>query len=100
MERSYRALSHNAASSIKHLELKNVVANKCSAWQSADFHVLLQGLSSFTISLRGGDNGAGWQINMVPGYLSFVSELNVYFFRYLHNVKYFSFVPPTTGRQG
>jgi hypothetical protein len=46
MERSYRALSRNPASGIKHLELKNVVAKKCSAWHLADFHALLQGLSS------------------------------------------------------
>jgi hypothetical protein len=67
MERSYRALSRNPASSIKHLELKNVVAKKCPAWHLADFHALLRGLSSFTISLSGGENGAGWQINTVEG---------------------------------
>ncbi|KAF2112233.1 hypothetical protein BDV96DRAFT_460731, partial [Lophiotrema nucula] len=100
IEQSYRALSRNSASSIKHLELKNVVAKKCSAWQLADFHTVLQGLSSFTISLRGGDNGAGWQINMVVGYLDFVSELNVYFFRHLSNVKHFSFAATGDGPPG
>jgi hypothetical protein len=100
MERSYRALSCNPPSSIKHLELKNVVAKKCSAWHLAEFQAMLQGLSSFTISLRGGDNGAGWQINMVQGYLAFVSELHVYFFRHLSNVKHFSFAATGDGPPG
>jgi hypothetical protein len=100
MEQSYRALSRNPASSIEHLELKNVVARKCSAWHLADFHALLQGLSSFTISLSGGDNGAGWQINTVIGYLEFVSELHVYFFRHLSNLKHFSFAATSDGPPG
>ncbi|KAF2847924.1 hypothetical protein T440DRAFT_352362, partial [Plenodomus tracheiphilus IPT5] len=91
MERSYRALSHTLAGSIKHLELKNVVAKKCSAWKLTEFHSMLQGLSSFTISVRGGDNGSGWQINPVKGYLNFISELDDTFFRHLSNVKHFKF---------
>jgi hypothetical protein len=100
MERSYKALSRNPASSIKHLKLQNVVPKKCSAWNLAEFQALLGGLSSFTISLRGGDNGAGWQINKVQGYLDFVAELHLYFFRYLSNVKHFSFAATDDGPPG
>jgi hypothetical protein len=100
MERSYRALSRNPASGIKHLELKDVMPKKCSAWNLADFQALLGGLSSFTISLRGGDNGAGWQINKVQGYLDFVAELHLYFFKHLSNVKHFSFAATDDGPPG
>jgi hypothetical protein len=100
MERSYRALSRNAAFTIKHLELKNVVARQCSAWNLADFHAVLQGLSSFTISLRGGDNGAGWQINKVEGYLDFIAELENYFFIHLSNVRHFGFAATEDGPPG
>jgi hypothetical protein len=35
------------------------------------------------ISLRGGDNGVGWQINKVPAYLTFVESLDSFFFKHL-----------------
>jgi hypothetical protein len=92
MERSYRALARNPASAIKDLELKNVVAKRCSAWNLPDFEALLEGLTSFTISLRGGDDGAGcWHINMCEGYRNFIQKLDACFFEHLRNVKQFSF---------
>lgn len=100
MERSYRALSCNPKATIKHLELKNVIAKKCSAWQLEGFRILLQGLTSFNISLRGGDNGAGWKVNKLEGYLEFVSELDAYFFRYLSHVKHFKFAATHDGPPG
>jgi hypothetical protein len=91
MERSYRALIRNSPSTIKHLELKNVSAKKCSAWKLPGFLSLLEGLTSFTMSLRGGNNGAGWHINMEQGYLDFIENLDDCFFRHLSNVKNFDF---------
>lgn len=99
-ERSYRALSQNPASSIKNLELKDIVTRKCSAWQRADFQALLQGLSTFTISLRGGDNGAGWQINKSQAYLDFIAELDIYFLEHLSSVKHFSLAATDDGPPG
>jgi hypothetical protein len=90
MRKSYRALSRNAASSIKHLELKDVTAKVCSAWKLTEFQDILQGLSSLTISFRGGDNGAVWMISMVFGYLDFISEPHVYFLEHLSYVKHLS----------
>jgi hypothetical protein len=100
MQRSYMALSRNPASSIQHLELRNVMAKRCSAWDSTEFHTLLQGVTSFTISLRGGDNGAGWQINKVEGYLDFVARLHVYFFKHLSKVKTLSLAATSDGPPG
>lgn len=97
MERSYRALSQSPPTSIRSLELKDVVAKKCSAWKLPEFHTLLQNLSSFSISLRGGDNGAGWQINKLGGYLEFVGELDSYFFQHLSTVKHFIFAATDDG---
>jgi hypothetical protein len=91
MERSYRALACNPSSTIKHLELKNVSAKKCSAWNLPEFLSLLEGLTSFTMSLRGGENGAGWHINMAQGYLDFIEDLDDCFFQHLSNVKNFEF---------
>jgi hypothetical protein len=100
MERSYRALSQNPPCTIKTLELKGVIAKKCSAWQLPEFQAVLQNLSAFAISLRGGDNGAGWQINKADSYLDFVAELHTHFFRYLSSVKHFRFAATNDGPPG
>jgi hypothetical protein len=91
MERSYRALACNPASTIKNFELKNVSAKKCSAWNLPEFLSLLEGLTTFTMSLRGGENGAGWHINMNQGYLDFIEDLDDCFFQHLSNVKNLDF---------
>ena len=97
MQQSYTALSRNTAIGLKHLELKNVVAKQCSAWSLEGFRALLGGLDSFKINLRGGDNGVGWKINKLEGYLDFVSQLDTYFFKHLSNVKNFSFAATHDG---
>ncbi|KAJ4381477.1 hypothetical protein N0V86_002836 [Didymella sp. IMI 355093] len=100
MMQTYRALARNTKTTVKHLELRNVVAKECSAWRLDGFRALLEGLVSFRINLRGGDNGAGWKINKTEGYLDFVSQLDTYFFRHLTNVKYFSFAATHDGPPG
>ncbi|KAH6420646.1 hypothetical protein HBI14_080860 [Parastagonospora nodorum] len=59
MLQSYEALARNPPSYIKSLEPRNVLAHTCSAWNTAEFQESLKELSSFSISLQGGDNGAG-----------------------------------------
>lgn len=100
MERSYKALSRNPPSSITSLELKGVMPKNCSAWNPEGFHAILRNLSSFTLSLRGGDNGAGWQVNMQYAYLEFCSQLDTYFFKHLNHVKHFSFSATRDGPIG
>lgn len=100
MQRSYDALARNPKSAIKDLELRNVVAKQSSAWNSDSFRDVLRGLSSFTISLRGGDNGAGWQINMVQAYIGFVESLNTLFFEHLTNIKHLHFSASSDGPPG
>ena len=100
MKRSYDALGQNPESTIEELELKNILAKDCSSWESEKFRTLLHGLSSFAMSLRGGDNGAGWQINMVPAYLAFIESLDGKFFEHLHNVKHLRFSATTDGPPG
>jgi hypothetical protein len=100
MMQTYRALSRNKKTKVKHLELRNVVAKECSAWRLGGFRALLEGLVSFRINLRGGENRAGWKINKTEGYLDFVSHLDTYFFRHLTNVKRFSFAATHDGPPG
>jgi hypothetical protein len=100
MERSYRALSHNSPFTIKHLELRKLVAQKCSAWKLSEFQAVLGGLTSFTISLRGGNNDVERRINKVEAYLDFVSNLDAYFFQHLSNSKHLSFAAVEDGPPG
>lgn len=100
MERSYTALTRNPASTIENLELRDIAANPCSTWWSKEFKALLPGLSSFTISLRGGDNGAGWCINKVYGYPHFINALDRFFFRHLSDTKHLSFSATEDGPPG
>lgn len=100
MKRSYDALARNPACTIRNLELKNVVAKGCSSWRSDEFRSLLKNLRSFTISLRGGDNGAGWQINKVPAYLAFIESLDSKFFEHLHHSEHVHFSATTDGPPG
>ncbi|KAH4050603.1 hypothetical protein HBH49_120740 [Parastagonospora nodorum] len=90
MLQSYEALARNPPSYIKSLEPRNVLAHTCSAWNTAEFQESLKELSSFSISLQGGDNGAGGSINTTPGYFEFIPELDFYFFEHLKNITHFS----------
>lgn len=100
MEQSYTALSQNPASTIKNLELRNNLAKGCSSWKTDAFQALLGGLSSFSMSLRGGDNGAGWQINTVAAYLAYIESLDARLFQHLQGVKHFGFSATTDGPPG
>lgn len=100
INRSYDTITQNPLGTIKDLELRNVIAKRCSAWDSDRFKDLLKGLSTFTISLRGGDNGAGWQINMVPAYLSFVENLYPWFFESMKDLKHLQISCSTAGPPG
>lgn len=99
MARSYRALSSNPPSSIRHLELKNVTAVACSAYTDPGFHALLQSLTSFTISLRE-HNTEDWCVNTMPGYVEFISKLHLHFFAHLANVRHFNFDATRDARPG
>lgn len=66
MKQSYDALARNPASIIRNLELRNITPKWCSSWERIELQALLNQISSFTISLRGGGNGVGCEINKVP----------------------------------
>ena len=82
MKRSYDALARIPASTIRNLELRNITPKRCSSWERFEFLALLNQVFSFTISLRGGEDGI-WQINKVPAYLTFVQSLDSFFFAHL-----------------
>ncbi|KAJ8119075.1 hypothetical protein OPT61_g75 [Boeremia exigua] len=99
-KRTYDAITQNSPSTIQSLELRNVVVELCSTWDSPAFKELLEDLSAFSISLRGGDNGAGWQINRVQAYINFVERFHTLFFEHMSNLKHLRISATTDGPPG
>jgi hypothetical protein len=99
-KRSYDALAKNPTSSIRHLELRNIVPRVCSTWNSPDFQALLNNLSTFTITLRGGENGTGWQFTTYSTYLCFFNSLEIHFFNHLSQLKHLSVCAPSDTSPG
>jgi hypothetical protein len=91
MARSYSAIARNAGTvpQLKSLELNNVVPKVVTVWKKPGFVELLGQLERFKITLRGGENGAGWHMNTLDGYLVFVESLGTLFFDHLRNVRIF-----------
>ena len=85
--KAFLAISDNKPGVIKHFEYRNAFPRVVTSWWTKDFAALLGGLESFKISLAGGDNGAGWQINTASQYAGFVSQLGEAFFDELHSIK-------------
>ena len=100
VKRSYDALTRNPVGTVRNLEMRNVVAKDCSAWNSHKFSTLLGGLAEYTLSLRGGDNGVGWQVNKVPAYLSFIESLDSRFIQHFDQLKRFRFEATKDGPPG
>jgi hypothetical protein len=101
MKQSYTALARNTMTTVKHLELKKLIPRGCSAWGLAGFQSFLRGLSSFTISLRGGEcSTTEERINLTAAYGPFVSSLDEHFFQHLSEVKQLRFAATEDGVVG
>jgi hypothetical protein len=89
MQKSYTALTRNKAGVVKKLELRNLVPREASVWRTDEWRTFLGGLEGFEISLRGGENGAGWCINTLDGYIGFVGDFHDLFLNHLGQVRDF-----------
>ena len=87
MAKSYTALTKNDVGIVKKLALRNVVPQEVNIWRSDEWHRFLGELEGFEISLRGGNNGAGWCISLLDCYARFVSTLPELFFDHLRKVR-------------
>ena len=83
MARSFDAIANNTASSIKHFEIKELIAKPVSTYTEPHFHQFLAGLESFKLAIKGGENAAGWCVNTCEGYHQTLSQLHEYFFKHL-----------------
>ena len=100
MSRSFRAIAQNAGSSIKHLEVAEFIAKDLTALHEIKVHSFLRGIESFYLSIKGGDNGAGWEVNKAEGYMSIMEQLDEIFFDRMLNLTHLTVVAPDSGPLG
>jgi hypothetical protein len=100
MLKSYAAVSRNESSAVKRFEMRRVAPVLVSAWESEAWTGFMSGLQEFSLSMRSGDNGAGWRICTLEGYQGFVGGLGESLFRHLTNVKKLEFAASKNGFVG
>jgi hypothetical protein len=83
MAQSFHALSENRKALFQHLEIRQLVPYAVSTFDTDAFHAFLGNLKGFTLSLRGWDNGAGWQLNTMDFAADFAGKLDTWFFDHL-----------------
>jgi hypothetical protein len=77
------SLNHNITSLIAH----DLIPKAASPWFSPQWERFLAQIETADIQLWGGDNGAGWEVGTLSGYMYFVARLDAYFFDFMTNTK-------------
>ncbi|KAG5752364.1 hypothetical protein H9Q70_004970 [Fusarium xylarioides] len=62
-------------SPVDEFTILNFLPRKTSFWQKKEWSEFLGRLKKLTLNTYGGDNGAGWQANTLPGFHAFFNEL-------------------------
>ncbi|KAJ4328807.1 hypothetical protein N0V84_000817 [Fusarium piperis] len=73
-----RDMWHDVASLSKaqHLEVFDFLPRKSSSWTLPEWSSFLGRLTELTLYPYGGENGAGWYVNTLPGFNDFFEELS------------------------
>ena len=100
MATTYETLFRNKEPLFKGFEIRRLVWTNVEPFESATFHELLGHIERFTLSVRGGDNGAGWHVNTLDGYLACVSKFDELFFNHLHSATTMTLKAPEEGPIG
>lgn len=90
MAKSFAALSQNTSDSVPSLELGRFHSLAVSTLDQSGFREFLANLKSFSLSLRGWDNGAGWNLNTMYSFPPFAERLGSWFFDHLCSVADFT----------
>ena len=100
MAKTFQALAQNKKPCCKKFEIKQLVAREVSTFNDKAFHAFLGRIEQFKLSIRGADNGAGWEINTLEGFLAFISRLDRFFFNHLRSVTDLTIVADVSGPIG
>ncbi|KAL0059918.1 hypothetical protein AAF712_013333 [Marasmius tenuissimus] len=72
---------------ITKLIVLNLIPKKTTTFDSEDWRDFLGRLDTLELRMWGGDNGVGWRVNTLEGYLAYEAKLGEYFFRHLNKVQ-------------
>lgn len=100
MAKTYKALAKNKNVYTKGLDLRDLIYKRPSTFTGQSFHDFLSHIETFSLSIRGEDNGAGWCVNKAEEYVAFASKLDVFFYDHLSHVKSVTIKAPEEGPLG
>ncbi|KAF4337485.1 hypothetical protein FBEOM_8626 [Fusarium beomiforme] len=80
----------SANPNITNLKMSNLLPKNTSAWETPEWASFLGRLQVLDISVFGGNNGACWQANTMPGFAEFIDNLPYFIIRHAQNIKHFS----------
>ncbi|KAF5556434.1 hypothetical protein FPHYL_7935 [Fusarium phyllophilum] len=76
-------------SPVDEFTILNFLPRKTSFWQKKEWAEFLGRLKKLTLNTYGGNNGAGWQANTLPGFHAFFNELPTNFLGHANALEYF-----------
>ena len=100
MMTTYETLLRNEPTQLKAVEIRKVVWTFIKPYESQSFHNFLSHVEHFSLSVRGGDNGACWCVNTCDGYLECVARFDELFFDHLASAAGLTLRAPDQGPIG
>ena len=100
MTKTYDTLLGNKNLQLRAVEIRKFVWMFTSPYESQTFHDFLSHVEHFTLSVRGGDNGACWCVNTCDEYLECVARFDELFFDHLASATNLTLRAPYQGPIG
>ena len=100
MTKTYNTLLRNKKLRLRAVEIRKFVGFFTDPYESQSFHDFLGHVEHFTLSVRGGDNGAAWCINTCDEYLEWVARFDELFFNQLASATTLTLRAPYEGPIG
>ncbi|RYC80771.1 hypothetical protein BFJ63_vAg16343 [Fusarium oxysporum f. sp. narcissi] len=76
-------------STVDDFTIQNFLPRKTSFWQEKEWPEFLSRLKKLTLNTYGGNNGAGWRVNTLPGFHAFFNELPTTVLAHANALEYF-----------
>ena len=100
MTKTYDTLLRNKKLQLRAVEIRKFVWIFTDPYESQSFHDFLSHVEHFTLSVRGGENGACWCINTCDEYLECVARFDELFFDHLASATTLTLRAPFEGPIG
>lgn len=85
MTTTYQAVQKNKSPRFKELDIRRLVWTSVKPFEDPEFHELLGHMERLTLSVRGGQMDAPWNVNTIDGYMNGVAKFDALFYNHLHS---------------